>query len=148
MLWAGGLQLYLRFAWQWHWPLESDLIIPFSYFWVAQGTHLLTITLDVKQGLLVSSWILTVISQNVLLWLDQSCTPLPAVLWCDLVVPEPHYESSLMIYSVYTSVHLYVYLSGVISLFFFFLFIANNRRCDKWLALASDICVPFWSLLH
>lgn len=82
-------------------------------------------------------------SQNVLLCLDESCTPSHAVLWCEMAVAEPHHESSLMIYSVCTCVRLPVYLTGLISLVAYFLFIANISGGDKCLApgMQTFVCL-------
>lgn len=132
MFCAGGLQLYLRFTTLTSWVTSDNII--HSFLSCTRDTPFHHYSSCVT-GLLVSNWTFTVRSQAVLLWLDQRCTLWPAVLWCDMLVAEQHYESSIMIDGVYTYVYLSVYLSGFISLDAYFLLIQNSCRCDKWSAL-------------
>lgn len=93
----------------------------------------------------------SVMSQSALLWLDESCAPSHAVLWCDLAVAEWHYESLLMIYTVCTFVHLCVYFSGLISLVAYFLLQTSVAAISVKPSASeshADICVPVWTVLH
>lgn len=134
MLWAGGLQLYLRFAWQWHWPLESDLIISCSHLWLRTAdtpfhhcSLCVTRPLGLKLHLDCHEWKRSAVTIPELHFITFSF-----VVW---------YGGSWAALWIFTNdlqcLHLSVYHSGLISLVAYFLFIANSSRSNNWWALGK-----------